>query len=245
MGEIWDKSIEYFLLSGQKALQNMANQSAKTFFNKAVEISEQNGIKLQNEQKFEIYNGKGNADFNMGHYRDSESAFLKAREVAKYIGDKNKEGQSLSMAGWSQAVGKKYEEAIATYKEAIHFAVKNSDPIIEGRNLVGLGVIETYLGHVREAGDYIEKAVNIGKKINSPLILTFAYSIRAFQFPHYAIPDEEAVGYLKDAIPTLKSLQNARACVHVYLILGYLPGQLFIKYKQHTRRDQFRNGGGG
>jgi tetratricopeptide (TPR) repeat protein len=185
MGEIWDKSIEYFLLSGQ-----------------------------QNEQKFEIYNGKGNADFNMGHYRDSESAFLKAREVAKYIGDKNKEGQSLSMAGWSQAVGKKYEEAI-------HFAVKNSDPIIEGRNLVGLGVIETYLGHVREAGDYIEKAVNIGKKINSPLILTFAYSIRAFQFPHYAIPDEEAVGYLKDAIPTLKSLQNARACVHVYLILGY------------------------
>lgn len=221
MGEIWDKSIEYFLLSGQKALQNMANQSAKTFFNRAVEISEQEGIKLQNEQKFEIHYGKGNADFNMGHYRNSENAFLKAREVAKYIGDKNKEGQSLSMAGWSQAVGKKYEEAIATYKEAIDFAVKNNDPIIEGRNLVGLGVIETYLGHVREASDYIEKAVNIGKKINSPLILTFAYSIRAFQFPHYAIPDEEAVGYLKDAIPTLKSLQNARACVHVYLILGY------------------------
>jgi tetratricopeptide (TPR) repeat protein len=104
MGEIWDKSIEYFLLSGQKALQNMANQSAKTFFNKAVEISEQKGIKLKNEQKFEIYLGKGNADFNMGHYRDSENAFLKARDVAKYIGDKNKEGQSLSMAGWSRKI---------------------------------------------------------------------------------------------------------------------------------------------
>jgi tetratricopeptide (TPR) repeat protein len=46
-------------------------------------------------------------------------------------------------------------------------------------------------------------------------------SLRAFQFPHYGIPDEEAVEYLDKAIPVLKSVQNARACVVVYLILGY------------------------
>jgi tetratricopeptide (TPR) repeat protein len=46
-------------------------------------------------------------------------------------------------------------------------------------------------------------------------------SLRAFQFPHFGISDEEAIEYLDKAIPMLKSVQNARACVLVYLILGY------------------------
>jgi tetratricopeptide (TPR) repeat protein len=125
------------------------------------------------------------------------------------------------MAGWSMASGKKYEEVINIYHEAADFGQQIGNPIIEGRNYVGLGLIKLALGEVQEAGEFMEKAVKIAKKINSPLLLILSLSLRAFQFPHYGIPDEEAVEYLDKAIPVLKSVQNARACVVVYLIIGY------------------------
>jgi tetratricopeptide (TPR) repeat protein len=220
-GEVWDKAIEYLILSGQKALGNMAIPSAHTFFKKGVDISSQKEVTLIQEQAYEIYQGKGNTEFNMGHYDLAEQDFFKAREIAKEIGDKNKEGESLSMAGWSMASGKKYEEVINIYHEAADFGRQIGNPIIEGRNYAGLGLIKFALGEVQEAGKFMEKAVEIGKKINSPLLLILSLSLRAFQFPHYGIPDEEAVEYLDKAIPVLKSVQNARACVLVYLILGY------------------------
>jgi tetratricopeptide (TPR) repeat protein len=40
------------------------------------------------------------------------------------------------------------------------------------------------------------------------------------QFPHFGIPDKEALEYLNNTIPLLKSVQNARACVFVYILLG-------------------------
>jgi class 3 adenylate cyclase len=220
-GEVWDKAIAYLILSGQKALGNMAVPSAHTFFKKVNDISRHNDVALSPEQAYECYQGTGNTEFNMGYFDVAEKDFFQAREIAKEIGDKNKEAESLSMAGWSMASGKKYEEVINIYHEAADFGRQIGNPIIEGRNYAGLGLIKLALGEVEEAGKFMEKAVKIGKKINSPLLLILSFSLKAFQLPHYGISDEEAVKYLDEAIPVLKSVQNARACVLVYLILGY------------------------
>jgi tetratricopeptide (TPR) repeat protein len=220
-GEVWDKAIAYLILSGQKALGNMAIPSAHTFFKKVIDISSQKDVTLSPQQAYESYQGKGNTEFNMGQFDVAEKDFFKAREIANEIGDKNREAESLSMAGWSMASGKKYEEVINIYHEAADFGRQIGNPIIEGRNYAGLGLIKLSLGEVQEAGKFMEKAVEIGKRINSPLLLILSLSLRAFQFPHYGIADEEAVEYLDKSIPVLKSVQNARACVLVYLILGY------------------------
>jgi len=220
-GEVLDKAVAFLILSGQKALGNMAIPSARTFFKKVIDISHQKDVTLSLEQAYESYQGKGNTEFNMGHYDVAEKDFFKAREIAKEMGDKNKEAESLSMAGWSMASGKKYEAVINIYHEAANFGREIGNPIIEGRNYIGLGLIKLALGEVQEAGKFMDKAVEIGNKINSPLLLILSLSLRAFQFPHYGIPDEEAIEYLEKAIPMLKSVQNARACVLVYLIIGY------------------------
>ena len=219
-GEIWDKAVEYLILSAEKALGNMANPSARTFFQKAIDIARQQSLALSPEQEYGIFHGKGNTEFNMGRVGEAEKDFFKARDIAKGMGDQNKGAESLSMAGWSLAIGKKFEEAINIYKEAIDFAQQIGNPIIEGRNLIGLSAITSMLGDVQKSGEYIEKAVEIGKKINSPLILTLSLSARAMRFPHCGIPDEEALEYCNKIIPMLKLVQNARACVFVYLVLG-------------------------
>ncbi|MEE9390557.1 MAG: tetratricopeptide repeat protein, partial [Candidatus Aminicenantaceae bacterium] len=220
-GEVWDKAIQYLILSGEKALSNMANPSAHTFFQKAINIAGPKNLMLTPVQEYAIYQGKGNTEFNMGRIGDAEKDFFQAKEAAKKMGDQNKEAEALSMAGWSLAIGKKYEEAINIYEEAINFGQQIGNPIIEGRNLIGLGVLTMALGDIQKYLKYIEQAVEIGKRINSPLILTLSLSIRAFQFPHYGVPEEEALEYLNSMIPKLKAVQNARACVTVYLILGY------------------------
>lgn len=220
-GEVWDKAIQYLILSGEKALRNMANPSANKFFKKAIDIFNQKDAKLLPDQEYRIYQGKANTEFNLGKIKEAGKDFFKAREIARNTGNQDKEGESLSMAGWSLAVGKKYEKAIEIYKEAIKFGRQIKNPIIEGRNLVGLGVLLLYLGEVQKSNHYITKAYEVGKKIESPLLLTFSLSIKAFQFPHYGIPDEEAIKYLNRSIPFLKSAQNVRACAHVYFITGY------------------------
>ena len=220
-GEVWDKAIEYLILSGEKALRNMANPSAYAFFEKAIGICNQHGIDLSLNQEYAIYQSKANTEFNMGRVNAAEKDFFKARQIAVRMGDQNKEAESISMAGWSLAVGKKFEKATTTYEEAISFGRQIGNPIIEGRNLVGIGVIKLYLGEVQKAKEYIEKAIKIGKITNNPLLLTFSYSIRAFQYPHHGIPDDEAIEYLNNSIPVLKSVLNVRACVHIYLITGY------------------------
>jgi tetratricopeptide (TPR) repeat protein len=220
-GELWDKAIQYLILSGEKALSNMANPSAHTFFQKAIDIASKKNLMLSPVQEYAIYQGKGNTEFNMGRIGDAEKDFFHAKEAAKKMGDQNKEAEALSMAGWSLAIGKKYEEAINIYEEAINFGQQIGNPIIEGRNLIGLAVLTMALGDVQKFLKYIEQAVEIGKRINSPLILTLSLCIRAFQFPHHGVPDEEALEYLNSMIPKLKAVQNARACVTVYVILGY------------------------
>jgi len=220
-GEVWDKAIQYLILSGEKALSNMANPSANKFFKKAIDIINQKDAKLLPDQEYRIYQGKANSEFNLGKIKEAGKDFFKARGIARKMGNQDKEGESLSMAGWSLSVGKKYEKAIEIYKKAINFGRQIKNPIIEGRNLVGLGVLLLYLGEVQKSDQYITKAYEVGKKIKSPLLLTFSLSIKAFQFPHYGIPDEEAIKYLNRSIPLLKSAQNARACAHVYLITGY------------------------
>jgi class 3 adenylate cyclase/tetratricopeptide (TPR) repeat protein len=219
-GEVWDKAVEYLLLSGEKALGNMANPSAHHFFQKAIDIIHQTGITPLPHQEYSLFHGRGNTAFNIGRFSEAEKDFFQAREVARKMGDQNKEGESLSMAAWTLALGKKYKESIITYREAIDFGRQIDNPILEGRNLTGLGVITLSLGDM-EGMRYVEEAVNIGKEINNPLILMLALSFRALQFPHSGIPDDEALGYCSKAIPMLKAVQNARACVFVYLTLAY------------------------
>ena len=221
-GEVWDRAIQFLILSGEKALGNMANPSANTFFQKAIDIASQQSLTLSSVQEYAIYHGKGNTEFNMGRIGDAEKDFFKAREAARRMGDQNKEAESLSMAGWSLAAGKKYKEAISVYQEAIDFGRQIGNPVIEGRNLCGLGMVTgSVLGDVQESRKHIEKAVEIGKKFNSPLILTYAFSARAFGFPQSGIPDEEALEYCSNILPMLKLLQNARAAMFVYGVLGY------------------------
>ena len=221
-GEVWDKAVEYLLLSGEKALANMANPSAHAFFQKAIDIFSQTGIKPSLDQEYALYHGKGNTAFNIGQVDEAERDFFHAREVARKLGDQNKEAESLSMAGWSLATGKRFHEAIDTYSEAVDFGKNIGNPIIEARNLIGLGVVKGSLGDdVEAAWQYVEKAAEIGKNINSPLILTLALSLRAWYYPHHAIEDNEALEYCKKMIPMLKAVQNARACVYVYLTIGY------------------------
>ncbi|UCE55082.1 MAG: tetratricopeptide repeat protein, partial [Desulfobacterales bacterium] len=171
-------------------------------------------------QEYSLFHGRGNTAFNIGRFSEAEKDFFQAREVARKMGDQNKEAESLSMAAWTLALGKKYEASVCIYREAIDFGKHIGNPVIEGRNLIGLGTITVALGDVQGIR-YVEEAVNIGKKINSPLILTLALSIRALQFPHCGIPDDEGLNYCKNIIPTLKAIQNARACVFVYLLLAY------------------------
>jgi class 3 adenylate cyclase/tetratricopeptide (TPR) repeat protein len=219
-GEVWEKAIEYLLLSGKKALSNMANPSAHAFFQKAIDIIKQTSIKPSPDQEYTLFHGRGNTAFNMGRFNKAEKDFSHARVVARGMEDQNKEGESLSMAGWSLALGKKYKEASKVYREAIDFGRHIGSPIIEARNLIGLGVLSGALGDLR-GWQYIEEAVEIGKKINSPLILTLALSMRAFQYPASGIEDEEALEYCRNIIPKLKALQNARACVWIYIVLGF------------------------
>ena len=220
-GEVWDKAIQFLILSGEKALGNMANPSANTFFQKTIDIASKKGLELSLDQEYAIYHGKGNTEFNMGRVDEAERDFFEAREVARKMGDQNKEAESLSMAGWSLSIGKKYKEAINVYEEAINFASEIGNPIIQGRNLIGLAVLSGCLGDFQKWVKCLEEAVEIGKRINSPLILTLALSARAYQFPHMGMPDDEAFEYLNKIIPMLKLVQNARACVFVYLTLAY------------------------
>jgi tetratricopeptide (TPR) repeat protein len=219
-GEVWDKAIQFLILSGEKALGNMANPSANTFFQKAIDIASQQSVTLSSVQEYAIYHGKGNTEFNIGRISDAEKDFFKAREAARKMGDQNKEAESLSMAGWSLAAGKKYKEAISVYEEAIDFGRQIGNPVIEGRNLIGKGVLAGALGDVQESGKYIEKAVEIGKRINSPLILTLALGARALGLYHFGTIDEEALEYLNNAISMLRSVQNARACMFIYLFFA-------------------------
>jgi tetratricopeptide (TPR) repeat protein len=77
------------------------------------------------------------------------------------------------------------------------------------------------LGDLQAFYLHIEKAVEIGKKINSSFILTSALSLRAWQYPHWGIEDNEALEYCKNIIPMVKAVQNARICVYIYLTIGY------------------------
>ena len=88
-GEVWKKAIQYLILAGEKALRNMAIPSALSFFKKAADIIKQKDLKLLADQEYEIYQGKGNAEFNIGSASEAEKDFFKGIDML--LGGQRKE----------------------------------------------------------------------------------------------------------------------------------------------------------
>src|SRR2546422_7757110 len=71
-GEVWEKALEYLVKAGQKGQQAYANQEAREYYNRGLDVCERLGEVVEPATRMTIYAGKGAVHFLLSEYRSEE-----------------------------------------------------------------------------------------------------------------------------------------------------------------------------
>src|SRR5215510_11878543 len=111
-GEVWEKALEYLVKAGHKAQQAYANQEAREHYSRAVDICERLGEAVEPATRMTIYAGKGAVHLLLSEFRASVEAQQCLLEVARQLGDQNKEAEALYQIGFGFHYAHEFEKAL-------------------------------------------------------------------------------------------------------------------------------------
>jgi predicted ATPase len=117
-GEVWEKALEYLVKAGQKAQQAYANQEALDHYSRGLAMCERLREAVEPATRMLIYAGKGAVHFLLSEFRASIEAHQGLLEVARQLGDRNKETEALHQIGFSFLFAHEFEQALGALYES-------------------------------------------------------------------------------------------------------------------------------
>jgi tetratricopeptide (TPR) repeat protein len=121
-GEDWAKALTYLMKAGEKAALAYANQDAKSFYDRAVEVSCRVGATdVQREATFQ----RGMVRATAGDFAAASDDFDLAARLAHDADDRESEVLAIAERGFAELALHQFNESEATLTRALMIAVQN------------------------------------------------------------------------------------------------------------------------
>ncbi len=134
------KAVDYLILAGEKSNKHNAVQAASEFFQKALGLAENEGIKLEVETEIRINRGRARAGFNIGDIDTAVEGYRKVIEISRRQGMLDQERKGLLGLTSMMYMWPVRAEAEQTLEEAMSWAKEKGDKAFESITL-------SYMGH--------------------------------------------------------------------------------------------------
>lgn len=134
-GHLWDKALDYLEKAGDKAVQAYANQDAIRFYEQALDACTSIGESALGKVA-EIAEKRGWVNFVVADYDSAVHDAARLIAAADAMGKEKSRGRALSLKGLWETYAHEYEEAEASFLEAIKIGEETNSKTV------------SYLGHV-------------------------------------------------------------------------------------------------
>lgn len=160
-----EKTLEYATRAGDAAARLYANQEAKAFFLRAIEVGKRGGA--TGEQLAHLYASLGRVLELSGHYEQALENYEQMRALAKERGDRTMELAALISLGTLRSLSTPVhnpEQAHLLSDESLALARELADRPAEAKILWNLMLLSKFTGHARQAVEYGEQSLEIARE---------------------------------------------------------------------------------
>ena len=163
-GEVWEKALEYRVKAGQKAQQAYANQEALEHYSRGLDICERLGEAVGPATRMTLYADKGAVHFLLSEFRASVEAHKRLLEVARQLGDRNKEAEALYQIGFGFLWAHEFEQALEFSYQSQELAAEIGNQNILAASLFGIAWIHAVTGKLDAATRCVEQALRASRE---------------------------------------------------------------------------------
>jgi class 3 adenylate cyclase/tetratricopeptide (TPR) repeat protein len=165
-GEAWEKAFDYLVLSGDKAKNAYANQTALDFYARALTVAPRVVPSVPARHIMEIYQRRGQVYCLLSRYPEAIAEAERMRSHAHSAGDKQSEGEALADLALYHHMTSSWEHIPLEQKlgeEALSIAQETGDERVTARSLIYLGAVDQVHGKLLEQDAKLKQALRIGK----------------------------------------------------------------------------------
>jgi len=174
------KAVDYLILAGEKSNKHNAVQAARDFLQKALELSESEGIDLPSETKIRVNRGLARASYSIGDIDTAAKGYRKVIEISQRQGMLDQEKKGLSGLTSMMFLWPVKAEAEQTLEEAISWAKDKDDKAFESITLSNMGFCTTVHGDPKKANQMTLDAEQIAKEAGKTVAIFVARLTRSF-----------------------------------------------------------------
>jgi class 3 adenylate cyclase/tetratricopeptide (TPR) repeat protein len=174
------KAVDYLILAGEKSNKHNAVQAANDFFQKALELSESEGIELAPETDVRVHGGLARASFSIGDIDTAAKEYRKVIEISQKQGMLDQEKKGLLGLTSLMFMWPVKAEAEQTLEEAISWAKDKGDKAFESITLSNMGFCTTVHGDPKKANQMTLDAEQIAMETRNIVAIFSARMTRSF-----------------------------------------------------------------
>ncbi|MDB4442548.1 hypothetical protein N9219_03910, partial [bacterium] len=174
------KAVDYLILAGEKSNKHNAVQAANDFFQKALELSESEGVELSPGKKVGVHGGLAKASYSIGDIDTAAKEYRKVIEISRGEGMLENEKKGLLGLTSMMFLWPVKAEAEQTLDEAISWAKEKGDKAFESITLSNIGFRKAIDGDTKKANQMTLDAEQIAGEIKNPLAIFAARMTRSF-----------------------------------------------------------------
>jgi len=174
------KAVDYLILAGEKSNKHNAVQAASEFFQKALGLAKNEGIKLEVETEIRIHRGRARAGFNIGDIDTAAEGYRKLIEISRRQGMLEQERKGLLGLTSMMFMWPVRAEAEQTLEEAISWAKEKGDKALESITLSNMGHCTAGYGETQKANQMLLDAERIAMETGKTVPIFTARLTRSF-----------------------------------------------------------------
>jgi tetratricopeptide (TPR) repeat protein len=198
-GEVWDKALQYLVLSGDKAVSSGAIRQALNYYEQALALCARLGSSAQ-ETASAIAEKRGFVCYDSGDFPGAIADFARMRAAAAGPGDRRHEGLALAYGGMAAYYGHEFEAAEQMLRAALEVA---SDGFDDVRLFASIQLSSLFMITDRhsEASPLLRTAEALAPNVDDPLSRSW-WAITGSEVLHWS-------GRYGDALALLDRWQGA------------------------------------
>lgn len=175
-GELWPLSLQYNLLAGAQTRQLHVTQQAIDFYQKALTSSQHLLEEDTVSERMQIHLAMGELFMSTGQHDETFEHLQKAIDLAKVLGDNEKNAEACRWYGWAYEQQGEYAKALAWLENG--FAVLNDSRSLEEAELSLLaGLINIRQGNYARALELCERSLQVGTVLNDVAVQARTYNL--------------------------------------------------------------------
>ncbi len=159
----WQKAFAYTLEAGDRARRSYACREALICFDRGLDILQKGSWEHHRESALQLFKWKGGMHFCLGQMEKSYQTFQKMRTEAKYLHDRESEGEALFRLGWTSFYKHKPLSALRFLEKAINLANDHALQEILLKAASFKGFVYSVLGDLKKARPLLIQALDLSE----------------------------------------------------------------------------------